>query len=320
MKTRLFLLAFLFAPVASVFGFGREGHQAIAEIARLHLTLAARSAVGRLLGTDDLAAVAPWLDDVRAASRNRGAMKGEDEASQFNHRFPASAKWHFVNIPVGTDRYDERSVFASANDVVHAINLAVRTLEGADTGLTPTEALKVLIHCVGDVHQPLHCVSGYYDIRQPSAPRLLAPEQATLVSPTDAGGNALFFSPSQNLHELFDTLLLHHIVSGSDYRALAATTERSELRRHGLTGGDYHAWAVAWASESVRAGNEAYAGLSFLAAETSPGRGGAPRLHQIRVTFPRDYEARQAAMISRQIGEAGLRLAELLNALRWSAP
>ena len=320
MKTRLFLLAFLFAPVASVFGFGREGHQAIAEIARLHLTPAARAAVVRLLGSDDLASVAPWLDDIRAASRNRGEMKGEDEASEFNHRFPASAKWHFVNIPVGLDRYDEHSEFASANDVVHAINLAVRTLEGAATDLTPAQALKVLVHCVGDIHQPLHCVSGYYDIRQAGAPRLLTPDQATLASPSDAGGNALFFSPSQNLHELFDTLLLHHIVSGADYRALAATTERAELRRHVATGSDYHAWAGSWASESVRAGNDAYAGLRFLSAETSPGRGGAPRLHQIRVTFGPDYEARQAAVISRQIGEAGLRLAELLNALRWSIP
>ncbi len=320
MKYISLFAAIFFTGITSVFGFGHEGHQAIADIARSRLNPAARAAVIRILGSDDLASVATWLDDVRSAGRNRGNMKGSEEAVAFNHRFPASANWHFVNFPVGSAEYDERSQFASDKDVVHAIDLAIRTLEGAAAGLTPLEALKVLVHCVGDVHQPLHCVSGYYDISNPSSPRLLPPDHFSLSTPTDAGGNALFYSKSQNLHELFDTTLLRRVLTGTGYKKLGEAAVQREAPHHSVTPGDYHRWSALWATEGVRLGTDAYQGLTFNLAETSPGRGGVPRLHRIEITLSAGYEAREAVVIARQIGEAGLRLAELLNSLHWSEP
>jgi hypothetical protein len=95
---------------------------------------------------------------------------------------------------------------------------------------------------------------------------------------------------------------------------------RREASHHSPTPGDYHGWGAVWASESIRLGSDAYQGLTFISAETSPGRGGVRRLNRIEIGLPSDYEARQAIVISRQIGEGGLRLAELLNALHWGQP
>jgi S1/P1 Nuclease len=50
---------------ASAYPWGAEGHQAIAEAASTMLTADARSEIQKLLGNDDLAAIAVWLDDVR---------------------------------------------------------------------------------------------------------------------------------------------------------------------------------------------------------------------------------------------------------------
>jgi hypothetical protein len=312
----LFVSGFIFTALS--FGFAHEGHQAIGEIARSHLSEMARAAVVQILGTDDLASVAAWLDDVRSAGRNRGSMKGDEAARDFNERFPKSSSWQFVNFPVGSGQYDSSSVFATENDVVHAIGLAVSTLEGASTGLTRVEALKVLIHCVGDIHQPLHCISGYYDLSSPSTPRLLSPSEATLGSVSDAGGNAIFFTKAQNLHTLFDSLLLQRVVKGSDYRQLAAAIEERERRAsHQTSSGDYHLWPELWASESIQMGTDAYSGIEFGPAETSPGPGRSSRLHRIPVTLPAGYEKTWADALAVRIGDAGLRLAELLNSIRW---
>ena len=42
-----------------------EGHQAIGEAARTMLSSKARGEIQKLLGNDDLASIAVWLDDVR---------------------------------------------------------------------------------------------------------------------------------------------------------------------------------------------------------------------------------------------------------------
>ena len=316
-KHLLFIVLFVVALTSRAFGFGFLGHQAIAETARNNLTPASRAQIIRSLGTDDLASVATWLDEVRAAGRNRGAMKGDVEAKDFVARFPDAAKWHYVNFPVGSTGYDPASPFATKDDVIHGIDLAIRTLEGSSTGMSPGEALRVLVHLVGDLHQPLHTVSGYYDLSNERAPRLLRLGEASPRSPTDAGGNALFFTKSQNLHEFFDSIALRK-VSGGDYKNVAAVTERRQWSTHQKTAGDYHSWPKVWAGESMKAGSEALTALRLVSAETSQNKNGTLRLHRINVEFPQNFEAQTAITLSRQIGEGGLRLAELLNSLNWA--
>lgn len=316
MKHSLFALSLLLAAAGNAFGFGHVGHHAIAETARQFLTPATRAQVTRILGSDDLPSVSTWLDDIRAAGQNRGSMKGEDEARDFLRRFPGSVKWHYVNFPVGSTGYNPTSPFANKDDVIHAIELAIRTLEGASTGMTAQEALKVLVHLVGDLHQPLHTISGYYDVNDARRPRLLRLGEATPNSPTDAGGNALFFTKSQNLHSYFDSIALSKVASG-DYKNVATVTERRQRSTHQKTSGDYHSWPTIWAGESMKAGSDALGALRLVSAETTPNKNGTIRLHRINVEFTQNFEAVTAIALSRQIGEGGLRLAELLNSINW---
>lgn len=319
-RATLFVLALLCNLPPALFGYGREGHQAIGELARQQITPATRAAVKHLLGTDELSQVATWLDDVRAAERRQGPLAHDAATLDFLRRFPRSREWHFVNLPLGSAGYDPQSPFTNADDVVHGLALAIDTLEGKDTGLAAGEALKVLVHLVGDVHQPLHTVTGYYDLTNPAAPRLLSAGEATINSPQDAGGNALFFTKSRELHALWDSELLVHFSPGRNYLSLAADCLRTfrDVRGHGALPGDYHGWPTQWATESVRLGTQAYAGVTFGPAQVSRGAGRALKLHKIQVTLEPGYEAAAAPVDARQVALAGARLAALLNSLHWA--
>jgi hypothetical protein len=68
----------------------------------------------------------------------------------------------------------------------------------------------------------------------------------------------------------------------------------------------------------MKAGSEALTALRLVSAETTQNKNGTLRLHRINVEFPQNFEAQTAITLSRQIGEGGLRLAELLNSLNWA--
>jgi hypothetical protein len=144
-----------------VYPWGAEGHQAIGEVARTMLSSKARGEIQKLLGNDDLASIAVWLDDVRnLAHHHSGPLKDDPEAKAFNSKFPENDSWHFVNLPVGFTNYSLGGPYSSLNDIVHALRRAIDVLEGKSSQFTKVQALRIIVHLVGDIHQPLHTVSG----------------------------------------------------------------------------------------------------------------------------------------------------------------
>ena len=148
-----FALLCLLIFTARAFAWGPEGHRIIADVARSHLTASARSQVRALLGDDDLAAVANWADGIKSDR-------------------PETAAWHFVDISMSAAdfseardcyRPDPRHLLSEQdhhNCVVDRIEIFERVL--ADKNALHdqrVEALKFLVHFVGDIHQPLHAIS-----------------------------------------------------------------------------------------------------------------------------------------------------------------
>ena len=163
MKRFLPILCF-FALIQPAFPWGAQGHQAVGEVARKLLTPAARASITAILGNDDLASASTWLDEVRnLAHHHTGPLKDDAEAKAFNKQHPTNDVWHYVNLPVGYTFYAPDSPFSSPDDVVHAIGAAVDVLEGKSERFTKAQALRILVHLVGDVHQPFHTIAGYFD-------------------------------------------------------------------------------------------------------------------------------------------------------------
>ena len=161
------LLPLLLLQPSSAFAWGATGHRVVGSIAEQHLTRKARKAVLRILGNESMALAATWMDDVRS-----------DHAYDYTH------DWHWVTIPDG-------STYATAEknphgDAVEAIGRMATALK-SDT-LSPERqafCLKVLIHLMGDLHQPLHVGRG-----------------------DDKGGNTFqvrWFQKGSNLHRVWDS-------------------------------------------------------------------------------------------------------------------
>ena len=216
MRTPFVLLLLLsFGP--QVMAWGPQGHQAVAELAELQLRPAARAEVARLLADEPIAtleAVSSWADEVRA-DKSQAVRTGG---------------WHFVNFKGGDCSYAPARDCPDGNCVIAAINRNFLAL--ADRNRPDSErrdALKFLVHFVGDVHQPLH------------------------ASPIDdKGGNEFQVSyqgEGTNLHKVWDSLILQHGArSPADYAD--ALNRRAPLPADPTRQSDRP--AVDWAVESCR--------------------------------------------------------------------
>ncbi len=298
--------------------WGVEGHKAIALEATRQLTPQARAHVVQILGSDDLASIAVWMDQVRAAYFHQGPLGADPEALKFNAEFPKNGEWHYVDLPLGTKAYDPEGPYATPHDVVHEIEEAVDVLEGhGDSRITPREALCMLVHFVGDLHQPFHVGVGFYRVSADGKVELVTdPEQAKGL-PGDRGGNALFYGPGkyEELHAYWDDTLVHKLAHSEDPAILAPMLEAQAAAAGSSwkSAGDYHHWAEGWATQSLVAARTAYAGI-MLGAETPDPRGGIKR---IAITFKPDYDAVSEPVAEQRLAQAGFHLAEILNAIHW---
>lgn len=140
----LLFAAFLAASPAAL-AWSALGHRMVGAIAERHLDPAAEARVRELLaGEPDptLAGVAYWADALR-----------NDSPAQFK----ATSRWHYINAQGGGCDFDLVRDCPDGNCVVAQIDrqraiLADRTQPRE----ARRDALKFLVHLVGDVHQPMH--------------------------------------------------------------------------------------------------------------------------------------------------------------------
>ena len=142
---RLFLTVSLLLLAPSAMAWSTLGHRLVGELAQRHLSPAATAEVAVLLAGEPqptLAGVATWADTLRDSDPPR---------------FKATSRWHYINTPPGTCGYVAERDCANGECVIGAIEAQRRIL--ADRGqplAARRDALKFLVHFVGDVHQPMH--------------------------------------------------------------------------------------------------------------------------------------------------------------------
>jgi hypothetical protein len=167
MKTILSLCLLVLIFSGQVFAWGQIGHRVVGQKAQQHLNKKARKAVLRVLEDNSIAEVSNWMDDVKSDAN-------------YNH----THDWHWVTIP--TNMTYEQTPKNPKGDLVMKIEELTTTLKSKSLSAEKErEALKFLIHLVGDLHQPLHVGGG-----------------------DDTGGNdikVLWFNQPSNLHRVWDS-------------------------------------------------------------------------------------------------------------------
>ncbi|MDX1617350.1 MAG: S1/P1 nuclease [Balneolaceae bacterium] len=142
MKLLIVLFAFLVTTNGSAEKWGATGHRVVGDIAGHYLSPLAQKEINSILGPESLAIASTWMDEIRS-----------DPAYDYTH------DWHWVTIPDGktyaeTEKNPNGDVIRSINDIIADLK------EGELSASEEAEKLKMLVHLVGDIHQPLHVGTG----------------------------------------------------------------------------------------------------------------------------------------------------------------
>jgi hypothetical protein len=184
----------LFAQTSLAWGV--TGHRVVAEIAQRHLTNKAKREISKLIGIQSLAYWANWADFIKSDTSWKYA-----------------GKWHYVDLP----GHMEKQAFISGLKALPGENLYTQ-IQAMEAQLKdesrPLEqrqqALRFLIHFVGDVHQPLH-----------------------VARDEDEGGNKImitWFDKKMNLHTLWDEALIDFQQwSYTEYAAVLDVADKTDL-------------------------------------------------------------------------------------------
>jgi hypothetical protein len=96
-----------------------------------------------------------------------GRVPSKEEVA-YTARNPHNGGYHFTDVPLEQPKYVADSAGTEKTDIVQMINYAIAQLRGKkpqkdEVKLTDVEAIWLLAHLVGDIHQPLHVGSAYFD-------------------------------------------------------------------------------------------------------------------------------------------------------------
>lgn len=166
---KLVLILLLCSISLAGFSWGATGHRVTGYIANKYLTNKARKAVQKILKNQSLPIAATWMDEIRSDSV-----------------YDYAEDWHWVTIE-DSETY-EQSTKNPKGDLIMTIERLIGELKSKKfSGKEEAERLKMLIHLIGDIHQPLH------------------------VGRNDKGGNAVkvtWFGRDSNLHRVWDSEMI----------------------------------------------------------------------------------------------------------------
>ena len=330
MKLRSLCCAFiaLLLGTGNVLAWDAEGHEVVGAIADKLLHKNAKQKVAQILGFE-LGVAAPWGDCVRSVVRHKDGtfeyvadprfeapcIPFETDAEKARMADYVSRNWdnctyndkptnchkafHFADVAIQHDGYDRRFVGTSDHDVVSAINAAVAVLQGRPAPppfsiKDQKEALFMLSHFVGDLHQPLHVAAVYLD----QDGNRVNPDDGGLDPDTETAGGNSIREEHGNLHGDWDDV-------PSSLRRSGLTALVAKARSTPRTPGQIQDWAVTWASDTVVQGHDAFTGVAFTGA-------GHHKWQALFEDEP-DYDKREAALKRTQLIKGGAHLAELLN-------
>src|SRR5688572_7500562 len=124
------------------YAWGLQGHRIVGQIAESYLTPKAKLAVIKILGTESIAMASNWPDFIKS-----------DTTMSY------LSPWHYLNLKGGLS-YNDVQAFLKTDTSINAytrINFLVKELKNKLLSKDKKAFyLKLLIHIVGDIHQPLH--------------------------------------------------------------------------------------------------------------------------------------------------------------------
>ncbi len=212
----IFLLLLSTTSICRADDWGRTGHRTTAAIAETYLSAKAKKNIARLLGEETLVTVSTYGDEI----------KGDPKMRKYS-------PWHYVNIAPGKTYAEAKK--NPAGDLIVGIRTCKERLTSDDTSRKDKIFyLKMLVHLMGDLHQPLHAGRA-----------------------EDKGGNDIqvrWWDSGTNLHSVWDTKIIESY--GMSYSELATNfgiKSKEDYKKYS------QGTLMDWVNESRKLANTVYA-------------------------------------------------------------
>jgi hypothetical protein len=173
MRKLFFIVVLFYLPISSM-AWGMLGHRVVGQIAESYLNQKAAAAIKEILGNENIALASTWADFVRSDK-------------QYDYLTP----WHYINVADHLSQ-EELNAYLAQDTIADAytkINFLAGELKRKNLSKDVKKMyVRLLIHIVGDVHQPMH-----------------------VSREEDAGGNRIkvyWFGQPTNLHAVWDDKLI----------------------------------------------------------------------------------------------------------------
>ncbi len=199
--------------------WSKTGHRTTGEIAEQHLSRKARKAIDKLLSGESLATVSTFADEIKA-----------------DKQFRKFSAWHYLNFPSDKEYIDVEP--SKYGDLIIGIEKCVSIIKDKESSKTDKIFyLKMLVHLVGDLHQPMHV--GRLE---------------------DKGGNDIqvqWFKEGSNLHRVWDSNMIDDY--GLSYTELTASLPRlTKKQKKSIQQGTIYDWV----EESQDVANKIYSSVA----------------------------------------------------------
>jgi hypothetical protein len=282
-------LTVLLMGASYAWAWGNDGHQIVARIAALNLTPKARRHVSQLLG----------VSSGPTAVANAMANAAVWPDTYLRNHAPKSKPWHFIDICRGADASNLGPFCPGGGCITKKIEeYRANIPRGQFDEFGGKGDLSLLIHFVGDIHQPLHCATN-----------------------ADRGGNCVTVErvQSRNLHSAWDNDLVKEVESGSTAEATAEQLNEDFLSNPST---DSFSWQSGTADDLAResrglAESEIYVPLSIpkepCQTEMASCSNAPQAVQNLDVNLDPGYTDNASAVVRAQLTKAGMRLANLLN-------
>jgi hypothetical protein len=228
---------------------------------------------------------------------------------------PETGPWHFIDIPRGAPRSAlAESCPASSGCLTSALAQQIALLrDDANTPQLRADALRFIIHFVGDLHQPLHCVTNN-DLGGNCVP-------IEFFGNTPVEKNPQYETYAPNLHAIWDSGIIERLKGWESVAEWANSLDRqfsAQVSGWEKAGINVEDWA--WESHEL-ADSVVYAKLPVaipvekhvLTKGCSDNNHVSTRLLKLHEQVSQAYVDAVAPTLNEQIAKAGVRLAMILN-------
>jgi len=187
----------LYFPLQSQ-AWGLLGHRIVGEVAENHINSKASKKIKKILGHETIAMCSTWMDFIKS-----------------NPHYRYMNNWHFVNLPEGLTQEQTRLALEkdTTSNAYNKIRFVTAELKKKDLPLQQQQLyLRILVHLVGDIHQPMHCGRA-----------------------ADRGGNDIrvkWFNQPDNLHSIWDSNIIEYQqLSYTEYSNAVNGAGKAEIQK-----------------------------------------------------------------------------------------